>query len=284
MLAAAPAARAAPAGSPWNAAYFGNTVLVTQDGKPVKLHDDLLAGRRVVIAFVDPRCDGECGLVTANLVRIRRLLGDRVGRDLFFYTVSVDPRATPESLRAYAAAYKADWTFLAGSEADLLTVRGKFGDHAPLDVHSPRIAVGNETTGEWMTQGGLDNPAYLAGVLGNWLDPAWATRRDAVRSYAEAPAIAKPTQGELLWRQKCAACHAPGGKSVGPSLAGVTERRARGWLVRFIADPKGLARSGDPDARALAAAYQAAPMPKLGLGEEEADAVVSYLEHGAGRP
>jgi protein SCO1 len=278
-LAAAAPALAAPKGSPWNAAYFGNNELVTQGGKRVKLYDDLLKDRMVVVAFVDPRCKGECGLVTANLVRVRRALGDRVGKDLFLYTVSVDPDETSASLAAYAAAYRADWTFLRGKREDLLAVRGKFGDHAALDVHSPQITVGNEATGEWMSKSSLDNIPYLAGVIGNWLDPAWSTRKTEVPSYAEAPAVKRPSDGELVWTQKCAACHAPSGKSVGPSLVGVTQRRARKWLVQFVMAPERLVREGDSAALELAERYKAAPMPNLGLHEDDADAVIAYLEH-----
>jgi protein SCO1 len=277
-LAAAEPALAAPKGSPWNATYFGDTELVTQDGKRVKLYDDLLRDRMVVIAFVDPRCKGECGLVTANLVRVRRALAGRVGKDIFFYTVSVDPDQTPASLRAYAEAYRADWTFLSGTKEALLAVRGKFGDHAPLDVHSPQVNVGNEATGQWMSKSSLDNVTYLAGVIGNWLDPAWATRQEEVKSYALAPAIAKPSDGELVWTQKCAACHAPGGKTVGPSLLGVTERRERKWLFQFIMAPENLIRKRDPVALELAEKYRATPMPNVGLDEDDADAVIAYLE------
>jgi protein SCO1 len=274
---AAPAS-AAPQGSPWNAEYFGNLELVSQDGRRLKLYDDLLKDRMVVIAFIDPKCTGECGLVTANLVRVRRMLKDRVGKDLFFYTISVDPTQTPETLTAYAAAYRADWTFLTGAKEILLAVRGKFGDHAPLDVHSPQLAIGNEATGQWLSKSALDNVQYLAGVIGNWVDPAWLTRKEAVKPYTEAPRIERPSDGEVVWAQKCAACHAPSGKSVGPSLVGVTKRRDRKWLFQWIMAPEKLIAKKDPIALELSERYKSAPMPNVGLDEDDTDAVIAYLE------
>src|SRR6185369_16056859 len=107
-LCAAGVARAAPPGSKWNAAYFGNAELVTQDGRTVRLYDDLLRGKIVVVSFVFTRCTKQCGLITASLARVQRLLGDRMGKDVFFYSISIDPeRDTPAVLKEYATAFRA---------------------------------------------------------------------------------------------------------------------------------------------------------------------------------
>ena len=98
-LAFAPAAWAAPKGSPWNRDYFGNAELTTQDGRKVKFYDDLVEGKIVVVDFVFTHCAKQCGLMTASLARVQRLLGDRMGKDIFFYTITLDPdRDTPEVL------------------------------------------------------------------------------------------------------------------------------------------------------------------------------------------
>jgi hypothetical protein len=58
------------------------------------------------------------------------------------------------------------------------------------------------TPANWDTHGNnFESVKQLSGVL----DPAWATRKTEVKSYAEAPPVAKPSAGELLWKQKCAA-------------------------------------------------------------------------------
>jgi protein SCO1/2 len=44
-------------------------------------------------------CNDACPLITANLTRVQELLSERVGRDLFFYSITIDPEHdTPEIL------------------------------------------------------------------------------------------------------------------------------------------------------------------------------------------
>lgn len=83
--------------------------------------------------------------------------------------------------------------------------------------------------------------------------------------------------GEKLYRQLCVSCHTiGGGRLVGPDLKGVTERRSRDWLVRFIADPEQM-RKEDPVAIANLKEF-GVPMPRLGLGEREIAALLAYFE------
>ena len=92
--------RPALAANPWGANYFPNVPLTTQDGTTVRFYDDLLKGKSVAINLIYTSCQDECPLETARLVQVQRLLGDRVGRDIFFYSISIDPkRDTPEVLK-----------------------------------------------------------------------------------------------------------------------------------------------------------------------------------------
>src|SRR5712691_5690431 len=117
----------------WGANYFPNIPLTTQDGKTVHLYDDLLKDKKVVINFIYTRCGDSCPLETARLAQLQRILGDRMGRDIFFYSFSVDPvRDTPEELKAYAEKFHAGpgWLFLTGKKADIEAVRKKLGQAA----------------------------------------------------------------------------------------------------------------------------------------------------------
>ena len=62
---------------------FPNVTLTTHDGKKVKFYDDLLKDKIVIINFMYVKCDGKCPGTTANLVQVQKLLGDRVGKDIF---------------------------------------------------------------------------------------------------------------------------------------------------------------------------------------------------------
>src|SRR5258705_1642858 len=71
---------------------FTNTPLITQDGKTVRFYDDLIKGKSVVINFIYTQCGDSCPLETAKLAQVQKLLGDRVGKDIFFYSISIDPK------------------------------------------------------------------------------------------------------------------------------------------------------------------------------------------------
>jgi mono/diheme cytochrome c family protein len=89
---------------------------------------------------------------------------------------------------------------------------------------------------------------------------------------------AQEASGEALFQQKCAACHATGSdRLVGPGLAGVTTRRDRAWLKRFIMQPDQVLASGDSIANALLQEYGGIPMPNIGTTDAEAEALIAFL-------
>src|SRR5919202_1078553 len=93
---------------PWGPNYFPNVPLVTQDGNVVRFYDDLLKGKSVVINVIYTRCRDRCPLETAKLAQVQRLLGDRMGRDIFFYSITIDPdHDTPAVVSEYAEKYHA---------------------------------------------------------------------------------------------------------------------------------------------------------------------------------
>jgi protein SCO1/2 len=274
-------ARAAPPGSPWGERYFPNVELVTQDGTKVRFYDDLVRDKRVVVSMIYTSCKKVCGLMTANLVRVRRELGERVGKDIHFYSISLDPEHdTPAVLKEYAAAFKAGpgWTFLTGARHDIELIRKRFGDLAPVEDHAPRINVGNDPYGQWWSTSALDNPRYLATLIAGWMDPGWdGGGQVAAAGYDRAPGIPRYGPGQGVYRQKCAACHLAGGASVGPDLSGVVARRGEAWLARWIKAPDELLRKKDPVAVGLLAEYRGVPMPNLGLSDAEVRDVIAFL-------
>lgn len=281
LLAAPVAARGAPPGSPWGERYFPNVELVTQDGEKVRFYDDLVRDKHVVVDFIFTHCTKQCGLMTASLARVQRALGDRVGKDIFFYSITLDPeRDTPEVLKRYARAFKAGpgWKFLTGRAEDVALLRRKFGDLAPRDDHAATINVGNDRIGQWWHTGAVDDPRYLATLIGSWMDPA-AKANAGTRSYADAPLrVASPGPGERIFNAKCVMCHLAEGEGVGPGLAGVVARRSRTWLARWIKDPARLVDEGDPLARTLLARYGDVLMPTPELSDRDVAEVIRFLE------
>lgn len=151
--------------------YFPNVTLRTQDDKPVRFYDDLIKDRAVTINFFYAQCDEICPLVTANLARVQQLLGDRVGRDIFMYSISLKPETdTPAALKHYAQMHGAQpgWTFLTGAKADVELLRRSLGFTNPVpsvdqDVtqHIGNIRYGNEPLMLWAACPGQARPEWI---------------------------------------------------------------------------------------------------------------------------
>jgi mono/diheme cytochrome c family protein len=108
----------------------------------------------------------------------------------------------------------------------------------------------------------------------------------AILFIATSVAFAKPSaqasDGETLFKEKCAACHTIGGGDlVGPDLQGVTERRDKAWLAQWILAPDQVLAAGDPIATDLLTKYKNIPMPNLALTPAQVDSLLAYLGSGA---
>src|SRR6266702_4571817 len=279
----------ASADNRWGADYFPNVPLTTQDGAAVHLYDDLLKGKSVAINVMYTSCKDECPLETARLVQLQRLLGERMGKDIFFYSITIDPkRDKPEVLKAYAEKYGVGpgWLFLTGKEEDIRLATKKLGlsrvrDSVSKDGHSASLMVGNEPAGLWMRNSAVDNPQFLVTTIANFL--GWKNAAPG-KSYAEARPLVLD-KGEYFFQSQCSVCHSIGqGDKMGPDLAGVTARRDRAWLARYIMMPDKILAAGDPIATALFEKYQYARMPNLRLSPDEVAAVLSYVEARGGNP
>ena len=266
---------------------FANVPLVTQDGKVVHFYDDLLKGKSVVVNLIYTHCTRSCPLETARLSQVQRLLGDRVGKDLFFYSITMDPaRDTPEVLKAYSAKFHAGagWLFLTGKKEDIKLISRQLGltslaDASTPDGHMPTMMIGQEATGQWMRNSAVDNPRFLATTITHFLFGYGPAKPP---SYADLGPIRNVSKGEYLFKSRCAACHTIGkGDAVGPDLAHVTETRERTWLRRYIAAPDRVLAAGDPIAKALFRKYRRVRMPNLSLSSQDVEDLLPYIEQGS---
>jgi protein SCO1/2 len=141
--------------------------------------------------------------------------------------------------------------------------------------------VGNEPSGTWMRNSAVDNPQFLATTIGRFL--GWKDTAPG-KSYADARPLVLD-QGEYFFQSQCSVCHTIGqGDKMGPDLLGVTARRDRAWLTRYIMAPDKMLAEGDPVATALFDKYQYARMPNLRLSPAEVAAVLSYVDARSGAP
>jgi protein SCO1/2 len=276
----------------WGANYFPNVELTDQFGNKLHFYDDLIKGKTVAINLIYTHCTDACPLETAKLVQVQKLLGDRVGKEVFFYSITIDPkRDTPEVLKAYAEKFHVGpgWLFLTGKAEDIELLSKKLGlysdpDPSNRDGHTPGLLIGNEVTGQWMRNSATDNPRFLSVLIGDRLDQLKRNVTAPARSYSEAEPL-KLDAGEYLFQTHCAACHTVGqGDKIGPDLKGVTSVRDRGWLMRFIQVPDQMVAEKDPLATELFQKYKEVQMPNLRLGNVDTDRVIEYIEKKSAAP
>jgi cytochrome oxidase Cu insertion factor (SCO1/SenC/PrrC family) len=147
--------------------------LLDQNGKKIHFYTDLVKGHTVVINFIFTTCTTICPPLGATFARVQKELGDKVGRDVRFISISVDPATdTPERLKAWGAKFNAGegWTFVTGNKPDvdeLLRVLG--ASSARREDHSPTILIGNDAQGTWTRTYGLAKTSQLIQIINNVL-------------------------------------------------------------------------------------------------------------------
>jgi len=180
------------------AARYTNAVLRTQNNEAVKFYDDLIRGKQCVVNFMYAECHGSCPAVTQTLKTIYRELKDRMGKDLFFYSITIKPEDdTPAALKHYAEMRNVDlpgWYFLTGDSNDLKTIRYRLFnmDHPGLDsdlaLHSGYLRIINDARNSWgMAQAFATNKNILTRI-------AW---QDQPKSYAERVIIVRDRQAVI---------------------------------------------------------------------------------------
>jgi len=279
----------------WDGSYFPNIPLTTHEGKSVRFFDDLIEGKVVVINFIYTSCKAVCPVETARLRQVQEILGDRVGRDVFMYSISIDPeRDTVAALNDYHKAFKIGpgWTFLRGKKEDVDLLRKKLGlyiesiqevsEDGVID-HNLNLIIGNQSTGRWMKRSPYEDSHVLASMIGDWLHNWSVTdgEKQPAKKYENAPkidAFAK-SGGHYLFRTRCVSCHSIGdGDRVGPDLLGVTLRNDRAWLARWIAEPDKVMAEKDPKVMAMLKKYNGIVMPNLSLTDVDVKNILDFLE------
>ncbi len=268
----------------WGKDYFPNSVLTNHEGEKFKFFDDLVKDKIVVLNFIYTTCPDVCPLETAQLTRVQRILGDRLGKDVFFYSSSITPDTdTPEVLKEYRNRFGAKWDFFTGNEEEIKNIRRKLGLFiedigGSENNHNVNMIIGNQKTGRWMKRSPFENAYVLADQIGNWLS-GWKSPQ-IVKDYAKAPDIENFSDGENLFRTRCMSCHTIDGsadQSIGPDLLHITKKRERKWLIRWLKEPDVMIKEKDPLAISLLNQYNQVMMPNFSLTEVDVMDLLTYL-------
>jgi protein SCO1 len=169
--------RRAPGAAGGRRTRVPNVALRTHDGATVKFYDDLIKGRTVLINLMYTTCKDDCPLTMTTLAQVQRQLGARSGRDVFIYSVSVDPEHdTPEVLARYAERFgvKPGWLLLTGTPAEVKRLRRGLGDDPTLEAarsdHLNLIRMGIEPLARWSGCPTWTRPETIVRYL-SWMEP-----------------------------------------------------------------------------------------------------------------
>jgi cytochrome oxidase Cu insertion factor (SCO1/SenC/PrrC family) len=143
--------------------------LLDQNGRKIHFYTDLVKGHTVVINFIFTTCTTICPPLGATFARVQKELGDKVGRDVRFISISVDPATdTPERLKAWGAKFHAGpgWTFVTGDKPRIDELLNALAaSSARREDHSPTILIGNDARGTWTRTYGLSNVSQIVELV-----------------------------------------------------------------------------------------------------------------------
>ncbi|MFC5698880.1 SCO family protein [Pseudomonas sp. GCM10022186] len=159
-----------------------NVTLYTHEGRKVKFYDDLIRGKVVTFNMMYTQCTGKCPTMTANLHQLQQLLGDRVGRSVFMYSITLQPLLdSPEVLEAYVQKHHIGpgWQFLTGEPEAIEAIRYSLGfyDINPevdrdLTSHTGLVRMGNDRYQRWTMAPALTGTQHILSTL-NHVDREW---------------------------------------------------------------------------------------------------------------
>ncbi|MGH6627144.1 MAG: SCO family protein [Burkholderiaceae bacterium] len=168
--------------------YFPDIVLRTHENKSVRLYEDLIKDKFVTINFMYLNCiDGTCPVTTHNLTLVQQLLKERVGRDIFMYSITLDPEHdTPDLLNRYARSYGVGpgWLFLRAEPKDTEMIRRRLGFYA----RNPETDARKSNHVAMLRYG--DEPRQLWGAINAMIAPR--TVANAILLAADLPGPSRP--------------------------------------------------------------------------------------------
>ena len=149
--------------------YFSDVELIDQDGQKVRFYSDVLKNKIVAINTFFTTCTNICPPMNRNFEKLQDALGDRLGKDVFLVSITVDPETdTPTRLKEYGNRFHArpGWMFLTGKKENVDWALYKLGQYVETkDAHTSIFIIGNEPKGLWKKAFGLAPAEQLIRIL-----------------------------------------------------------------------------------------------------------------------
>lgn len=149
--------------------YFTDVELINQDGEKVRFYSDVLKNKVVVINTFFTTCTSICPPMNRNFEKMQEALGERLGKDVFLVSITVDPATdTPTRLKEYGKRFhaKPGWLFLTGKKENVDWALYKLGQYVETkDNHTSIFIIGNEPKGLWKKAFGLAKSEELIKIM-----------------------------------------------------------------------------------------------------------------------
>jgi len=165
----------APVGDPGNVLGSSKKLMIPdvevldQEGNAIHFYSDLIKGKTVAINFIFTNCTTICPPLAATFARVQREMGEKVGKDVHFISISVDPLTdTPERLKAWGAKFKAGpgWTFVTGNKGEMDKLLYALGASVSRrEDHTPSVIIGNDLKDVWTRTYGLARTSQMVELI-----------------------------------------------------------------------------------------------------------------------
>ena len=143
--------------------------VLDQTGAKTRFYTDLVKGKVVVINFVYTNCRTICPPQGMSFSKLQARLGDRLGKDVYLISISIDPEYdTPQRLKKWGAMFgaKKGWTMITGEKPKINDlVKVLTGDAIRKEDHGFLILIGSDARQSWVRAYGLANPSELIDTI-----------------------------------------------------------------------------------------------------------------------
>lgn len=155
--------------------YLPDVVVQTHEGKAALFYEDLVKDKTVVFNFMYLNCESTCPTTLHTLMDVHTLLRPRIGKDIFMYSITLDPeRDSVAALRKEARSHgvRPGWLFLRASAQDTELLRHKLGFvssdpqvDANKSAHGWMLRFGNEPRQLWSMVAATSSPEVIARAI-----------------------------------------------------------------------------------------------------------------------
>jgi cytochrome oxidase Cu insertion factor (SCO1/SenC/PrrC family) len=142
--------------------------VVNQFGEHVRFNSDVVRGRVAVITSFLTNCSAYCPITQEKLAQLAKVLGDKMGREVVFISVSVDAENdTPEHMKAWAEKFHvgSGWSLVSGKKEDVEALLKSLGLYVAIPQrHQSALLIGNQKSG-WSRVSSWSTTEKLARIV-----------------------------------------------------------------------------------------------------------------------